>query len=519
MRRSLLLLIFLSFSWMNLQAQTPSASVPDPSVNDFEGILSFLSSDWMEGREAATRGGFMAADYIASVMQTNGLRPYGDTDKSKHTYFQNFNVIRYQVEKSALAYMQHSQEGESALWLTQGIDYNINPVPFSRESIAPVVFAGYGIESPANGYDDYRGIDVNHRIVAIIDGFPGHADTNSPAWKKIGKTFTENFTSTSKKLRIAEKHGAVAVIILNQDLIINALNSPKPAEADYDDPEYYLPGDTSIVKIPCFRLGKDATWLLLYGTSTDLQGFEKKAALDLTTASAMLQGKKLRLSVAVKQEPMAVRNVMGIIYGKDSTKNLLVGAHYDHLGIRKGMTFNGADDNASGVSGMLALSRIWADLTEKPSCNIIFTAWTAEEKGLLGSDYFARHSLLIPDRLSMVINLDMISRSASDDTARCAICIGTLPDNENLRKIARNSNAQLKHPFTLDLWDVTGHTGSDYSPFAARKIPVMTFFSGFHEDYHSPRDVFSKTDPEKMEKILKIVNDCLGEFALNPGIK
>ena len=160
---------------------------------------------------------------------------------------------------------------------------------------------------------------------------------------------------------------------------------------------------------------------------------------------------------------------------------------------------------------MLALSAKWAGAEQTPACNIVFAAWTAEEKGILGSEYFATRSWIAGKKLSLAINMDMISRCEDSLGKQNVVSIGTLPINENLRETARKSNARLEHPFDLDLWDVTGHCGSDYCHFASRNIPVMTFFSGFHADYHSPGDIYGKTDPERMEKILFIVNECLGE--------
>ncbi len=516
--------------------------MPAPAAKDFKGILSFLSSDWMEGREAGARGGFMAADYIASMMQISGLLPYGDGCKPNEpgsrsspgrSYFQDFELIRYRVEKSSLAIIYNLPGGTSSILLTPGTDFEPNPIPFGREEENSLVFAGYGIEAPGKGYNDYQGSDIRGRIVMILEGFPGHSDTTSYAWKKLGRSFGPEFAKLSRKLRVAEKHGAAGVLIIgpdgvikpylnsirNQDIVNTAMNSAKPAEPDYDDPEYYLPGDTNTVDIPSFRLGTDATRLILSGTGIDLNGFEKKSALDLLPAGKVIEGKRIRLSVSVIQEAVKVRNVLGIIHGIDTGRNIIVGSHYDHLGMRKGVIYNGADDNASGVSGMLALARAWAGYPGKPSCNIIFAAWTAEEKGLLGSDWFARHSPIIPDRLSVVFNMDMISRSAPEDTAGIQLSIGTLPMNDDLKNLAKSINSHLKHPFALDLWDVTGHTGSDYAHFAERKIPVMTFFSGFHDDYHTPRDVSAKADPLKMETILKIVNECIRETSENPPVK
>lgn len=299
-------------------AQENPFTVPPPETGDFEGILNFLGSDWMEGREPACRGNYMAADYIATMMQLKGLDPYGDIKSDKRSYLQHFEIRLYYPEKIG--------------------------------------------------------------SLIVILGRPGTA---------------------------------------------------------------------------------------------------------------------------------VVSNVTGIIKGKDTTKNIIVGAHYDHLGIRNGKIYNGSDDNASGVAGMLALAGKWSEYGEKPVCNIIFAAWNCEETGKHGSRYFVSQALAGQRQVIAYINMDMISRSAPEDTSRRIISIGTRPESEDLREMAKAANQELSIPFELDLWDVTGHSGSDYAPFSENEIPVMTFFSGFQADYHTPEDDTDKADLNKMKKILKIVNECL----------
>lgn len=534
------LLIALGISLATLHAQTPVHPVPDPSIHDFTGIQSFLSSDWMEGREADAPGGFMAADYISTLMQMKGLLPWGDMDSDtsksnsvprKRTFFQNFELIRCRIENSALSITRNSPGGGSALAFTSGTDFTVNPVPYGREAEATLVFAGYGIEASSYGYNDYKGVDVSHRIAIILNGYPGYSDSTSLAAKKLGKKFGSDFASLEQKLRVAEKHGAIAVIVIdpegkektgsslpaNGDAVSRSQNLPLPAWPDYKDDDYYLPGDTSVSNFPCIMLNPVPSRLLLEGTGIDVPGFEKQAAQDLQSKSRMLPDIKLKFSFGVHREEVAVRNILGMIRGRDTTRNIIVGAHYDHLGKRNNLIYHGADDNASGTSGMLALAGHWASEGQMPPCNIIFASWTAEEKGLLGSEYFTLHSPIVPGSVFLVINMDMISRSAPEDTAHRIISIGTLPGDTNLVNMARNLNSSLKRPFSLDLWDVTGHTGSDYAYFAKLKIPVMTFFSGFHDDYHTPGDVASRTDPVKMQEILKLVNACLRESLERAG--
>ncbi|MCX6267362.1 MAG: M28 family peptidase [Bacteroidetes bacterium] len=528
MKNSCLFTLFLVLSWTTIKAQTSSGSLAAPSRDDFEGIQSFLSSDWMEGRGTGTRGALMAADYIASMMQLSGLLPYGDTVANGkpgakptriRTYLQNFKMIRCHVERSSLALIRNTPEGESALVFAPGTDYQLEAIPLGRETEAQLVFAGYGIEAADKGYNDYAGIDVRNRIVMILEGYPGHASTNSSAYKKLGSTFGDDFATLKKKLKTAEKNGAAAVVFINPKVLNSQINEPISVDEDDENPRHYLPADPGKLNIPCFTMGTDATIKLLEGSAIDLSGFENKAAQDLSPGSAIVPGKKLRFSISIKSEELIIRNVLGMIRGKDTTRNIIIGGHYDHLGISKGEIFNGADDNASGVAGMLALAKIWANTSDKPACNLIFAAWVGEERGKLGSVYFARNSKIVPDHVSLVINMDMISRSAPEDTGRIALSIGTMTLNEDLRTLAKHVNSKLDHPFVLEIWDVTGASGSDYRPFADRKVPILTFHAGFPDEYHTPQDDFSRVDANKMEQILKIVHTCLIESLQHPPVR
>jgi Zn-dependent M28 family amino/carboxypeptidase len=207
-----------------------------------------------------------------------------------------------------------------------------------------------------------------------------------------------------------------------------------------------------------------------------------------------------------------VRNILGMIPGKDTTKYIILGGHYDHLGTHSGQIFNGSDDNASGASGLLALAKVWMANGVKPACNLIFAFWSAEEKGLLGSQYFVQEMKINPKDIKLYINMDMISRSVIEDTTRRQLSIGTRTSDKYIRDLAQKTNASINPPFILDLWDVTGHSGSDYASFTARNIPIMTFNTGLHNDYHTPRDISANADLGKMGDVLKVVNLSLQEM-------
>lgn len=516
-----------------LAAQKEQEKPGDIPISSFSGTLSFLSSGWMEGREAGERGSFMASDYIASMMELYDLQPFGDVIPAKgenqknRSYFQTFDILRYKAESAGFSFVTEKSGSRIEEKLTRGIDFEVEPGLKSMEAIAPVVFAGYGICAPEFGYDDYKKMDVNGCVVVVLRGFPGHRDSTSFAATKLSETFGRDFAGAETKLKNAARHGAIALIVVNADgksqidgnspgnadLLKNAMNTAKDPEPEYVDDFYHTVfGDTTVPAIPLFRLSSNAAELLFEGTDISLTNFEKKAAQHLTTSSAHMPGKSIGISVTVKSEKLLVRNVLGFIPGKDTTKSIIVGAHYDHLGIRNGNIYNGADDNASGTAGMLAIAKYWKESGAKPACNLVFAAWTAEEKGLLGSSYFVHHNKINPQNSLLKINFDMISRSAPEDTARLVVSVGTVKGSDYLKSLANRNNQLLDRPFHLDLWECSEHGGSDYAPFAGRKIPVMTFFSGFHDDYHTTRDIAPKADLNKMENVLKLANGCLMGF-------
>jgi Zn-dependent M28 family amino/carboxypeptidase len=125
----------------------------------------------------------------------------------------------------------------------------------------------------------------------------------------------------------------------------------------------------------------------------------------------------------------------------------------------------------------------------------------------------------MPEKVKLYINMDMISRSVKEDTAGRQLSIGTRTSDEQLRELARKTNATIHPPFVLDLWDVTGHSGSDYASFTAKNIPIMTYNTGLHDDYHTPHDIPATVDLVKMGDVLKMVNVSLQDFSENIKIK
>jgi Zn-dependent M28 family amino/carboxypeptidase len=290
------------------------------------------------------------------------------------------------------------------------------------------------------------------------------------------------------------------------------MNTEKITDPEYTDENYYLEAAPGPQLIPWFTLGSEASQQILNETGYTYSEIEEKLDGKHHFYQELLREKKGKFSIEIKTEPLLVRNVIGIIPGKDTTKSIVIGAHYDHLGKRGNEIYNGSDDNASGVAGILALAGHWRKKNEQPAFNLVFAAWTAEEKGLLGSKYFVKNNSVTAENTLLYINFDMISRSAPDDSTGLQLSIGTLKEGMELRNMATQINQELPSPFELDLWEASENGGSDYAYFASEKIPIMTFFSGYQEDYHTIKDTSPKADLIKMASIIKLSNQCLEKY-------
>lgn len=508
LKRILILLMF-SGGYFAAWSQNSQIPVAPPEQKDYLWILSFLSSDWLEGRETGTEGNQLAGDFIANIMRMNGLEPYGDllqqdqagNGQYGRSWFQEFNVSRYHADTSFL-YL-HSNRSRENLPVFTPESYTCFPPPFSIQSTAGITFAGYGLKHLQAGYNDYAAVRCNNRIVVVLDGYPGQQDTTSNAWKIGGKYWEETGFDPETKVKIAQQEGAVALIILT-----GKKDSALSGEVPYSDDFWKNEKDTTVSKIPVFVLNPQASRSFLNCCNLDSSGIVQTAGRLISPAKD-IPDIQATTSVSVYAEPVPVRNVLGILRAENPVGNILIGAHYDHLGKRNKVIYNGADDNASGVAGMLTLAQVWSKAGLKIPYNLIFAAWTGEEKGLLGSSYFVDSRNPSPPDYLLALNMDMISRSAPEDSTGRVVSIGTRPSAENIRTWVKTVNDEIKPSFHLDLWDVTGHTGSDYAPFLQAEIPVMTVFSGFHSDYHTEFDDAERVDLQKMGRILNLVNRTL----------
>jgi hypothetical protein len=518
MKRLLIFCISLALSINLFSQQVEGEKIP---THYYNGNHKFLSSALLEGREPGTRGNSIAAEFIASQMESYGLLPLNrEKDSSSlNPYYQYFGLQKYRTQSSVLKVSNEFIEEMPAVVLRDTLDYHLIPGSSGCEADASVVFAGFGIKAPGKTYDDYAGLEVKGQVVMLIEGLPGGPDTPQQSYKTFMSLIPESWGETEYKAEVARKLGAKAVIVIKNSSLKVSKKKEKLATISaedsiralpYTDDYYRLPDDTASMSIPVFSLTEEAATKIFAVTGYRLDVYLKFRTLQPETSLPQKPGLKIRVETVNHEEYLTAKNILALIPGKDQNRSVIVGAHYDHLGKRGEAVYAGADDNASGVAAMLAIARYWSQKKEAPPCNLVFASWSAEEKGLLGSRYFNLNSR--DEGTLLYINMDMVSRSDASDSLRKILSIGTLKETDSLRSLATRINELQPRTFQLDLWEVNGHTGSDYASFIEYKIPVMTFFSGFHDDYHSPLDTYKRVDSAKMGRVIRLVNDILEEY-------
>lgn len=536
----LILLISFIGSFAQTDIEKGLSAITVPAV---KGQLEFLASDWMEGRACGTKGEYLAADYIASMFKLYGIEPLGDetmimpsrgemwrnfNPEKTTSYFQNFGLISYaSSEDQQFSIITGKAGSQSAVDFGYKTDFSVMAGTTGQSATAPLVFIGYGISDPEKGYDELNKIDLEGKIAVILNGFPGHKDTTSAAYEKF---HTEGRFAQYRyewdKIEKIKKKGAIGIIRINpgKDILgAWAKNQIYPVhgryyEADtrlnsYYDTSMELPGDTLDKNIPVFTVTNRVASQIAEGTGLNIANFEEQAKSSLKPASKLLPGKTLFFKTNVTSEVVNVRNVLGYIEGENKNECIVIGAHYDHVGKYNGWTWNGADDNASGTVGMMTLAKAFKASGKKPEKSIIFAAWTAEEKGLFGSEYFVKH---LPEGKKVVLNLnyDMIGRDEETDTLKNKAEMTYTEAYGGIKTLTEKNITDYK--LNLDLSyspEKQPGGGSDHAPFAEAGIPVFYFMAAMHPDYHQPSDEVDKINWEKLADIIRIGFLNTWEFA------
>ncbi len=490
-----------------------SAAVDGIRAEAIVSTIRFLASDGLEGREAGERGLTLAADYVVSRYQALGLRPAASTG-----FLQRFRLrYRFLTEKEHLSIARKDGAAEVRRELQVTTDYS--PFAFSEVGTveAPVVFAGYGIVAPEHGWNDYAALGkdgARGKIVVVLRHEPDREGQRGDAFF-AGREMTRH-AALRQKARAAAAAGAVGLIVVDGPAVEQVLDRPSSGASRWtvmtedqrklerDDPDRPTArpdiedrsAPLGIVAVHASQeilrwLDPGRDWAALQRQLDE----RKRVAPSFAFATA-------RIVHDVHTEYRDVANVIALLRGSDPTLReefVIVGGHYDHEGKdpRNDDIYHGADDNASGTAATIAIAEAFTRLPHPPKRSVLFAAFAAEEKGLLGSERLVRHPPVALDKIVAGVNLDMVGRNKADEIS--IVGRDLMPDFA-----AVFDRWAPRADLTLNDDAGAGAGRSDNASLWLGGIPTMSLFSGMHEDYHEPTDTTDKIVPAKVENAARL---------------
>jgi hypothetical protein len=489
---------------------TAQRGIDTIAANQMKDFLTFIASDEMEGRDTPSRGLDTTAKFIAMNLSRWGFRPAGDDG----TFLQRIELRRSRVDTA------QTRADLNGRVLTLGTDY----IPFggSGSVSGQLVFAGNGWFIKSKEMDAYKGIDPTGKI-AVIFG-PANTPPRGITRADLGKQ-GEDYMGPAD---YARKKGVVGLIYVPDFQFLSTWQATRDRMLER--------GSIGVAK---FQTQSSAPLPTIYASpelTSSIFFREQQSASMLFNATygtspiapfALTDAKKMSIRIETKNETIPTNNVVGIWEGSDPVlKNeyVAVGAHYDHVGFCRPGTAdpicNGADDDGSGTTAILAMAEALAKAPTRPKRSVLFVWHCGEEKGLWGSRYFTENPTVPITSIVAQLNIDMIGRSKKEgDTnpknkdltgPNDVYVIGSTMMSTELGEIVDSVNkAYLNLGFNKKYDDPADPNRffyrSDHYNYAKRGIPIVFFFDGEHEDYHQAGDSADKIDYQKMEKITRTV--------------
>ena len=461
--------------------------ISDSRTEELLGHARYLASDELMGRGVGTPGIDKARDYIVGEFKKYGLAPGGESG----SYFQRLSVttgVRL-IEPSSFVVGGNRQLKAQDEWNPLGLSG-------SGKVTGDVVFAGYGITASDYGYDDYAGLDVKGKVVLVLRYEPPPKDDKSPFRKAPRYSRHATFNA---KINNARSHGAAGMILV--DLSSTGQTELVPLTRSLGR------GETSFLAV---QVKKQIAEQWFQDRGLSLQERKQKIDREERPASTPLAGSHVAIQVTLEKISAPAENVVGFLPASDahgSQESVVIGAHYDHLGLgyfgtldtsQEGKIHNGADDNASGVAVLLHVARRLSERSQRLKRNVVFVAFTGEELGLHGSRHYGTHSPFPIEATKTMINLDMVGRMRKNQ-----LTVFGLETAQELRSLVSEAAQGLGVEMLPGTSRRLGR--SDHASFYGKNIPVLHPYTGNHEDYHRPSDDWEKLNVEGMEKVSAFV--------------
>jgi len=510
-------------------ALLPAAARADELEARLRSSVEFLAAPDMEGRGPGTKGIDRAADWIAERFRETGLetRSVGDGPFQPFAMTLEAKLGPAGENRAELVGPAGPDGGRRVVPLELGRDFTPLAAGGAGAFDLPLLFAGYGITAPKEGYDDYSGVDAKGAAVVVLRHEPQQDDPKSA----FDGNQDSQHAALSRKVANASEHEAGGVVFINDFVSVerarkaaaaHGVDPAKAAESGFDeDPlmAFTRAGDGSDRRtMPIVHVKRSAIEPVVKASlGKGLEDAEKVIDDAFKPASGSLGGWRIRGHVAIERKETVGRNVVAVLPGKGpkASEVIVLGAHYDHLGYggsnsaAPGETavHHGADDNASGTAMLAEVARRMA--AEGPAARtVVFIAFSGEERGLLGSAHFAANPTVPIANIAAMVNLDMVGRLSENKLIVHGTGTGVGFDELVDRLAAARGFTVAKEP--------GGFGPSDHSSFYAKKIPVLHLFTGSHGDYHRPTDTADKIDYDGMVRITDLVIDVVRSLADRP---
>jgi hypothetical protein len=462
------------------------------------GDLYAFADDSMRGRKTGTPDAERAARFLVDRVRALGLEPAGDS-----LYLQRVPLQRDSYTAATSIVVRDGDGRTTPLRIGQDIvpllDLGPGVPPTRRTADGELVFVGYGIT--AGKREDFAGLDLEGKVVVVVNGAPADADSMTRARLESQAVIGDRLA------RILPQRPAAVILLVTGagrallDELAPSLQGSIGARRSGEIPE-------SERVVPMIMLGTPVAGspLLPAGWPAD----DRAQAL----------GRRFTARVEQGSAPMTAYNVMAVVRGSDpalSRTYVAYGAHYDHIGVvppvRGDSIANGADDDGSGSVSLLAIARALQEAPVKPKRSTLFVWHVGEEQGLLGSSWFVDHPTVPIDSIVAQLNADMIGRNAPDLLYTVGPRVAPNAQSRRLGAIVDSVNATQPRPFAIDRsLDSPSHPEhiyerSDHFNYARKGIPIVFFTTGLHDDYHKVSDEPAKIDYEKMARVQKLMLD------------
>lgn len=485
-------------------AEPARVAVPAPATADSTRLRNdvvWLADDARQGRRAGSEDARLVAKWLADRLSGFGLKPAGDNGG----FLQSFEVpLAARAGETSLVRVQTDSGSRMVSEFKQ-----VMPLFCSDGATAegPLCFRGFGIESLDQQWDDFSGGEVKGSIVVLLRGTPPASELLPARPAANGEVehsaSFEGSASIFLKVMNAKRHGAAGVLLLQEA----GASVPLPFDAS----------QAARAGIPALSAPR-AVFEQLAGEARARELCSKAEHREHGDFGVPDPALTVRIVADVLRDKGTAFNVLARLSGADPTRTVVIGAHYDHLGLggegslapdKTGEVHNGADDNASGTAAVLEMARLWSK-GPRPAGDIVFALWSGEELGLLGSEYWCAHPTLALTNVRANLNLDMVGRARPPGDLNAKPNLIVLGAGTSKAFEAWLAPAGEAVGLVLQInRSGFGTGGSDHMSFMKQKIPVLHFFTGVHADYHKPSDDSDKIDYDSMARVVRLGVDLV----------